>query len=101
MTIEGAIVDLQNLIDSDGIPFWAKPSLQKVMETVEAERERNIEERKTGKWIDDGQYADYHSEHGFHCSVCGGCIIDYVCQVYDENPHCKWCGAKMEGAEDE
>lgn len=57
-----------------------------------------IEERK-GKWIDDGQYADYHSEHGFHCSVCGGCIIDYGCQVYDENPHCKWCGAKMEGAE--
>lgn len=45
MTIEGAIVDLQNLIDSDGIPFWAKPSLQKVMETVEAERERYIEER--------------------------------------------------------
>lgn len=59
-----------------------------------------FEERKTGKWIDDGQYADYHSEHGFHCSVCGGCIIDYVCQVYDENPHCKWCGAKMEGAEE-
>lgn len=57
-------------------------------------------ERKTGKWIDDGQYADYHSEHGFHCSVCGGCIIDYVCQVYDENPHCKWCGAKMEGTKE-
>lgn len=55
------------------------------------------EERKTGKWVDDGQYADYHSEHGFHCSVCGGCIIDYVCQVYDENSHCKWCGAKMQG----
>lgn len=45
MTIEGAIVDIQNLIDSDGIPFWAKPSLQKVLETVEAERERHIEER--------------------------------------------------------
>lgn len=59
-----------------------------------------FEERKNGKWVDDGQYADYHSEHGFHCSLCGGCIIDYVCQVYDENPHCKWCGAKMEGAEE-
>lgn len=35
MTIEGAIVDLQNLIDDEGIPFWAKPSLQKVKETVE------------------------------------------------------------------
>ena len=45
MTIEGAIADLQNLIDNDGIPFWAKPSLQKILETVEAERERHIEER--------------------------------------------------------
>lgn len=42
MTIEGAIVDLQNLIDDDGIPFWAKPSLQKILETVEAEREKHI-----------------------------------------------------------
>ena len=45
MTIEGAIVDLQNLIDSEEIPFWAKPSLQKVLETVEAEREEHIKER--------------------------------------------------------
>jgi len=42
MTIEGAIVELQNLIDDDDIPFWAKPSLQKVMETVEAEREEHL-----------------------------------------------------------
>ena len=60
-----------------------------------------IEEVK-GKWIDEGWYADGHSEHAFHCSVCGEHIIDYVCQVYDENPHCKWCGAEMveEGAEE-
>lgn len=45
MTIEGAIAQLQELIDNEGIPFWAKPSLQKVKETVEAERERYIEER--------------------------------------------------------
>lgn len=42
MTIEGAIVQLQELIDNDGIPFWAKPSLQKIMETVEAEREEHL-----------------------------------------------------------
>lgn len=45
MTIEGAIVELQNLIDDELIPFWAKPSLQKVLETVEAEREEHIKER--------------------------------------------------------
>lgn len=47
MTIEGALTDLQILIDSESIPVWAKPSLKKVKETVEME----IGERKTGKWI--------------------------------------------------
>ena len=42
MTIEGAIVELQNLIDSEEIPFWEKPSLRKVKETVEDEREVRI-----------------------------------------------------------
>ena len=50
MTIEGAIAQLQELIDNDGIPFWAKPSLQKVMETVEMEREQRIEEGKVREW---------------------------------------------------
>lgn len=57
------------------------------------------DEEHKGKWIDEGWYADGHSAHAFHCSLCGGHIIDYECQVYDENPHCKWCGAKMKGAE--
>lgn len=50
MTIEGAIAQLQDLIDSDGIPFWAKPSLLKVMETVEMEREQHLDVRKPGEW---------------------------------------------------
>lgn len=58
-----------------------------------------IEERK-GKWIADEYIADYTNALTFHCSLCGGHIIDYECQVYAENPHCKWCGARMEGAEE-
>lgn len=50
MTIEGAIADLQNLIDNEGVPFWAKPSLQKIKETVEMEREQRIEERRAREW---------------------------------------------------
>ena len=46
MTIEGAIVQLQELIDNDEIPFWAKPGLQKIMETVEMEREQRIEAQR-------------------------------------------------------
>ena len=90
---------MQELIDNDGIPFWAKPSLQKVMETVEMEREQHIKalpERKTGKWINEGQYAPYHGEDAFYCSLCGGHVIEWETQVYGMNPYCKWCGAKME-----
>ena len=42
MTIEGAIVELQSWIDSEAIPAWAKPSLKKIKETVEDEREEHL-----------------------------------------------------------
>ena len=51
-----------------------------------------IEERKKGKWIDEGFYADGHGAHAFRCSECGGHIIEY-----DADPFCKWCGADMRG----
>ena len=47
MTIEGAIVQLQELIDDEGIPFWVKPSLQKIKETIEFEREEHAKTRKS------------------------------------------------------
>lgn len=46
---------------------------------------------KTGHWIDEGQYAEGHSEHAFRCSECGGHIIEYEPDAY-----CKYCGAEME-----
>ena len=51
-----------------------------------------IEERKKGKWIDEGFYADGHGAHALRCSECGGHIIEY-----DADPFCKWCGADMRG----
>ena len=53
-------------------------------------------ERKKGKWIDEGFYADGHGAHAFRCSECGGHIIEY-----DTDPFCKWCGADMRGEQDE
>lgn len=47
---------------------------------------------ETGHWIDDGQYAEGHSEHYYRCSECGGHII--AIRVDD---FCKHCGAKMTG----
>ena len=49
-------------------------------------------ERKMGKWIDEGFYADGHGAHAFRCSECGGHIIEY-----DTDPFCRWCGADMIG----
>ena len=49
-------------------------------------------ERKRGKWIDEGFYADGHGAHAFRCSECGGHIIEY-----DADPFCRWCGANMRG----
>lgn len=52
--------------------------------------------RIRGRWIDDGFYGDGHSAHAFRCSVCGQYIIDY-----DVDPFCRWCGAKMNGDEED
>ena len=35
MTIGGAIAELQNLLDAEDIPFFYKPVIQKVIETIE------------------------------------------------------------------
>lgn len=47
-------------------------------------------ERKKGKWIDEGQYAEGHSHHAYCCSECEGQIIEY-----EPYPFCPWCGADM------
>lgn len=46
---------------------------------------------KTGHWIDDGQYADGHSEHAYRCSKCGHTYIGYA----DKYKECPNCSAKM------
>ena len=37
MTIGGALSDLNNLLKADDIPFYYKPSIKKVIETIEQE----------------------------------------------------------------
>ena len=37
MTIQGAIAELQNLLNADDVPFYYKGGIQKVIETIQME----------------------------------------------------------------
>ena len=43
MTIQGAIAELQNLLDVDDVPFYYKGGIEKVIETIQME----MADRKT------------------------------------------------------
>jgi hypothetical protein len=40
MTIGGALSDLNNLLSADDIPFYYKPAIKKVIETIEQEQQQ-------------------------------------------------------------
>ena len=56
--------------------------------------------RPQGEWIDEGQYAEGHSEHAYFCKNCNYEIIEKP-NTISENRFCKNCGADMQkgGAE--
>lgn len=57
--------------------------------------ERDLK-RPQSEWIDEGLYADYHSEHAYRCKKCGWHIIESPDLIF-ENRFCKHCGAEMKG----
>ena len=46
-----------------------------------------------GKWIDEGQYADYYPHHAWRCSECGEHVIEIDTPWYK---YCPNCGARMD-----
>ena len=50
-----------------------------------------------GRWIDEGQYADYHPHHAWRCSECGEHVIEIDTPWYK---YCPNCGADMRGEQD-
>ena len=56
-----------------------------------------IVERKTGRWMDRGQYTDFSPQHAFRCSECGQHLLEFE-MIYDYCPH---CGARMVNADGE
>ena len=47
MTIGGAISDLNNLLKADDIPIYYKPSIKKIIETIEQEPKKE----QFAKWV--------------------------------------------------
>lgn len=46
-----------------------------------------------GKWIDEGQYADFFPHHAWRCSECGKYVIEIDVPWYK---FCPECGARMD-----
>ena len=48
---------------------------------------------RRGKWLDEGQYADFFPHHAWRCSECGEHVIEIDTPWYK---YCPNCGARMD-----
>ena len=97
MTIQGAIAELQNLLNAEDVPFYYKGGIQKVIETIQMEMVAEQTEPKCGEWI--AKTENCHSH--WVCSKCGAwALLEYNEQMCLSN-FCPNCGARMKGADDE
>lgn len=69
MTIQGALSDLNNLLEADDIPVYYKPSIKKIIETIEQElktewipvsKELPEEGKEVLVWYEYFRYGDYN-----------------------------------------
>ena len=83
------VISRQNAINA----FYAYPNITwTTLEVMNVLREVPSTEQK-GKWIDEGQYAEGHSEHAYYCSQCEEHYIGWI----GEFSFCPNCGADMRG----
>lgn len=92
MTIGGAVSDLNNLLKADDIPIYYKPSIKKVIETIE----QDAIEQRTGHWIYN-PYLSTHWSEVYECSECGKGRSKIDCYNGIElDDYCPKCGSKNE-----
>lgn len=89
------------LIDADAIPYtmlykenWMTGTGKEAQGVWKSEIDKmpTVEERKTGKWISHGQYADFFPHKEYRCSECDTPYLEI--EMYYK--YCPNCGAKME-----
>ena len=93
------------LIDADALytlfvkmKSFGELTAKKAIRCVEEAPTVDAEPVRHGKWIDEGQYADFLPHHAWRCSECGEHVIDA------DTPwgrYCSNCGAKMDAQEAE
>ena len=54
------------------------------------------EQRKSGHWINEGRFANYHGGNVYRCSRCGYRIIGN-----EPDDFCKYCGSDNRGGKNE
>lgn len=52
------------------------------------------ETQKTGHWINEGRFANYHGGNVYRCSRCGNHIIEK-----EPDDFCKYCGSDNRGGD--
>ncbi|MCQ2319245.1 MAG: hypothetical protein MJZ90_10060 [Bacteroidales bacterium] len=77
-------------------PFYRCALTNKAATGSKRNRFCPLGERPQSEWIDEGLYADYHSEHAYRCKKCGWHIIESPDLIF-ETRFCKHCGAEMKG----
>ena len=86
-------VEINDFIDKakSRLPSYAPPDwfdgYYDIINQLRDEPAADVQEVKHGKWIEQGIYS-------FKCSYCGE-VEKY------ESPFCRWCGARMDGKENE
>ena len=93
MTLQGAIIELQVLMNQDDIPSYYKGTIQKVIETLQMDCVEVIK----GKW-------KHRGGDEWFCTNCGYVIStegSWEHPLSDRNKYyCEHCGADMRGDKD-
>ena len=82
MTIQGAIAELQNLLEVDDVPFYYKGGIEKVIETIQME----LADRKTEPTISKMEQVEDEPQ-----TDCNGCKF---VGTYDTEFPCANCSRK-------
>lgn len=88
MTLQGAIQQLHDMRSDDNFPFYYKPAIDKVIETLQTD----VQEVRQGHWIDDCY--DQMDGGAYMITVCSACGTPNLVSNY-----CPNCGAKMNSKE--